>query len=111
MPHVLAVGPMMTPVMEALERAFTVHKLYEAENPDRLLDEVGPLVRGAASTAFRSMDAALQDRLPKLEIISHFGVGYDSVDVRHAKSRGIDGDQVLAEYREEVKRVESQRKK
>jgi lactate dehydrogenase-like 2-hydroxyacid dehydrogenase len=88
-PHVLAVGPMMPPVMEALERAFTAHKLYEAEDPDRLLAEVGPLVRGAASTAFRSMDAALQDRLPKLEIISHFGVGYDSVDVRHAKSRGI----------------------
>ena len=35
------------------------------------------------------MGAALIDALPKLEIISSFGVGTDNIDVAHAKRRGV----------------------
>ncbi|PRD41300.1 2-hydroxyacid dehydrogenase [Phyllobacterium phragmitis] len=36
-----------------------------------------------------SFDAADIDRLPNLELIASFGVGYDGIDVRHAAARGI----------------------
>jgi len=35
------------------------------------------------------VDAALMDKLPKLEIIANFGVGYDSIDTAAAKTRNI----------------------
>jgi lactate dehydrogenase-like 2-hydroxyacid dehydrogenase len=59
------------------------------ERPDASLvtDELRRSVRGIA--AFGGINAALMDALPNLEIIANFGVGYDSVDVRHAARRGI----------------------
>lgn len=44
-------------------------------------------VRGVV--AMTTIDAALIDALPHLEIIANFGVGYDAVDARHAASRNI----------------------
>ena len=35
------------------------------------------------------VDAALMDKLPKLEIIANFGVGYDTVDAAEAGRRGV----------------------
>lgn len=40
----------------------------------------------ACSGSFASTD---MDRLPKLELIASFGVGYDGIDISHAASRGI----------------------
>lgn len=36
-----------------------------------------------------ALDSSVMDRFPKLEIISHMGVGYDGVDVRAALERDI----------------------
>ena len=44
-------------------------------------------MRGIAGMT--AISAAFIDALPKLEIIANFGVGYDSVDARHAGTRGI----------------------
>ena len=44
-------------------------------------------VRGVAGMT--AINAAFIDALPKLEIIANMGVGYDSVDARHAASRGV----------------------
>ena len=44
-------------------------------------------IRGIASMT--GIEAAFIDALPKLEIIASMGVGYDSVDARHAASRGV----------------------
>ncbi|RWO92779.1 2-hydroxyacid dehydrogenase [Mesorhizobium sp.] len=59
------------------------------ERPDASLvtDEMRRTVRGIA--AFGGINAALIDALPNLEIIANFGVGYDSVDARHAAQRGV----------------------
>jgi lactate dehydrogenase-like 2-hydroxyacid dehydrogenase len=88
-PEVLITGPLMPFMTEALERRYVVHKLYEAENRDALLKAVGPRIRGVATGGHHGPDAALIDALPKLEIISSFGVGTDSIDVAHAQARGI----------------------
>ncbi|UCI07781.1 2-hydroxyacid dehydrogenase [Mesorhizobium sp. B1-1-8] len=56
-------------------------------DPSELTDEMRETVRGIAS--FGGIDAAFIDALPNLEIIANFGVGYDSVDARHAAARGV----------------------
>lgn len=71
----------------ALAERFTVHKLFEAQDQAAFLKEVGPRVRAIAAGG--SIDAALIAALPKLEIISSFGVGYDSIDIAAAKARDI----------------------
>ncbi|MGN6683767.1 MAG: 2-hydroxyacid dehydrogenase, partial [Devosia sp.] len=79
-----------TKLLESCERAlaakYTVHKLHEAADKNALLAAVGNSVRGIAGG---SVKAELMDRLPKLEIISNFGVGYDSIDTQAAKARNI----------------------
>src|SRR3954469_11265699 len=89
-PDVLMLGPMLPLVMEKLDAAFTVHRLWEQKDQDAFLREIGPRVRGVAiSTAHKRADAALFDLLPHVEIVSGFGVGYDNVDAAEAARRGI----------------------
>ncbi|MGO4707421.1 2-hydroxyacid dehydrogenase [Microvirga sp. 2MCAF38] len=87
---VLMTAPMLPLVMEKLDAAFTLHRLWEANDRNAYLKDIGSKVRGVAtSTVHGKFDAALFELLPKLEIISSFGVGYDNVDVHEAVRRGI----------------------
>ena len=72
-----------------LEKEFSCHRLYEAADPAQMLREVAPRVRGVAPFGPPGADAALMDALPKLEIISNFGVGVDAIDLAAAKKRGV----------------------
>lgn len=85
--EILVPGPIMDSVHEALEAAFTVNRLWEAEDREAMLAEVGPRVRGIA--VHGRCDAALMAACPKLEIVSSFGVGYDGVDVTHARAGNV----------------------
>ena len=69
-----------------LAQRYTVHKLHEAADREAMLAEVGPRIRAIAGG---NVDAALMDRLPKLEIIANMGVGYDTIDTAAAKARNI----------------------
>jgi lactate dehydrogenase-like 2-hydroxyacid dehydrogenase len=71
---------------QELAKRFTVHKLHEAADRDALIAELAPRLRAIAGG---NVGAALMDRLPKLEIIANFGVGYDSIDTAAAKARNI----------------------
>lgn len=71
---------------KALAERFTVHKLHEAANKAELIARVAPTVRAIAGGA---VDDALMAKLPKLEIIANFGVGYDSIDTNAARARNI----------------------
>jgi lactate dehydrogenase-like 2-hydroxyacid dehydrogenase len=59
------------------------------EDPEKKLKEVSENITGVISTAWFGVSAKVIKALPNLEIISHFGVGYDNVDVQAAKKRGI----------------------
>jgi lactate dehydrogenase-like 2-hydroxyacid dehydrogenase len=85
--EILMPKPVLASVEEALDREFTVHRLWQAENPDAFLQEVGPRIRGIAT--FHGCDAALMQACPRLEIVSSFGVGYDNVDTGYARAHGI----------------------
>jgi lactate dehydrogenase-like 2-hydroxyacid dehydrogenase len=89
MSEILLLAP--SPVIEDLLRAhgLGVVRGWEAPDLDAELARVGRSVRGLASTYQVRVDARLLDRLPGLEIVAHFGVGYDTVDVAAAAARGI----------------------
>ncbi|MDF3022946.1 MAG: 2-hydroxyacid dehydrogenase [Alphaproteobacteria bacterium] len=87
--EVLVMGPIPAAQLEQLEKNYRIHKLWQAENPEAKLNEVRNNITGMVSTAFFGVTAKIIRALPNLEIISHFGVGYDSVDVKAAKEQGI----------------------
>lgn len=87
---ILMTAPMMPVVIDALDKAFTLHRLWEHEDRESFLHDIGPRIRGVAtSTLFGRMDATLFEHMPNLEIVSSFGVGYDNVDVTEAAKRQV----------------------
>jgi lactate dehydrogenase-like 2-hydroxyacid dehydrogenase len=82
-------GPMMPMIEEQLDQNFTVHRLHKAADRDKLLAEVGGKVRAIAATPATRIDQSLMSKLPKLEMIGAFGVGYDSIDAKWAGENGI----------------------
>lgn len=87
--NILLVKPSTPLVMDALDAAFTLHRLDQQDDPDAWLAEHGDSIRGIVSSASFALDGALMDKLPNLEIASNFGVGYDNVDVAAARDRGV----------------------
>jgi lactate dehydrogenase-like 2-hydroxyacid dehydrogenase len=86
---VLATGTMMPLIMEQLESTFTLHRLPAPAERDAFLAAVGPRIRAVATGGHARMDAATMGRLPRLEIVANFGVGYDSVDAAWAGQNGV----------------------
>jgi lactate dehydrogenase-like 2-hydroxyacid dehydrogenase len=75
---------------EALARAFTVHRLWDAKDPPVFLEEIGPRIRGLTSPPYpQPIDAELLATMPNLEIISMFAAGYDAVHMPTVQERGI----------------------
>jgi lactate dehydrogenase-like 2-hydroxyacid dehydrogenase len=88
--EVLLIGPPKPTITDGLSAAFIVHRLADAKDQDIFVAEVGPRVRAIASTmTFPRVDGALMGRLPKLEIVASFGVGYDHIDAKWAGAHGI----------------------
>jgi lactate dehydrogenase-like 2-hydroxyacid dehydrogenase len=75
--------------MATLLSEFTCHKLFAAENKERFFEDLSSKVRGLATFGPLSVDGKLMDALPKLEIISNFGVGVDAINLDDAKKRAI----------------------
>lgn len=88
-PDVVLIAQYPPQIMAVLEDNFTCHKMYEAADREAFLASVAGKARGLASTGVHGAPRALIQALPKLEIISGFGVGYDAVDLPTVKERGI----------------------
>src|SRR3954452_3201164 len=67
-------------------RSFNMVRIERAD-ATLVAGDIAGKARGVAGMT--AIDAAFIDALPKLEIIANMGVGYDSVDARHAASRGV----------------------
>ncbi len=86
----LMLAPGMMEITEPLEQRLTLLRLWEAADPEAMLTEVAPRVRAIVATGHGArIDAALMARLPKLEIVASFGVGYDHIDAAWAGAHGI----------------------
>ena len=87
-PEILVRSTFMPYVLDQIDAAFNTRKSYESDNAEAFIDQVAPQIRGLAGWG-GPVDKALIDRLPNLEIIANFGVGYDAVDANYAGSKGI----------------------
>jgi lactate dehydrogenase-like 2-hydroxyacid dehydrogenase len=68
---------------------FVLHKFQSQRDLDGLTPDVADRVRGVAVTGLVPADRTMLSRLPKLEIVSSFGVGYDHVDSKYAAQHGV----------------------
>lgn len=88
-PHVLQAGPYPDWDQTPLDAAFTIHRWWEAADKDAFLAKVGPDIRAIATRGDLGASEAMIAACPKLEMISVFGVGYDSVHLPSCRARGI----------------------
>lgn len=84
--EILQTGKLLDSCETALAERFTVHKLHEQADPQAWLAANGGRIRAIAGAG---VSADLMASLPNLEIISGFGVGYDSIDTAAARARNV----------------------
>jgi hypothetical protein len=89
-PDVLLIGAKKPVMVKGLEPKVTLHYLVDANDPDAFLKSVADKVCAIAiAYTANKLDAAFMQKLPKLEQISSFGVGYDHIDAKWAGQHGI----------------------
>jgi lactate dehydrogenase-like 2-hydroxyacid dehydrogenase len=88
-PEILLLVPIYAPTMAALERDYTVHRLWEAPDPAAYLKEKGANVRGVVTFSLHGCERGIIQALPKLEIIASFGAPRRNMDFEGAAARGI----------------------
>jgi lactate dehydrogenase-like 2-hydroxyacid dehydrogenase len=87
--EILVTDTLEAHALASLQILFDVHQLSGTEHDEPLLAEVGPRIRAVVRGSHSPVGEALMARLPRLEIVANFGVGYDGVDVRAAAARGV----------------------
>ena len=92
-PHLLMLEALMPIADPQLDQLFTVHRLHQAADKEALIAKVAADVEAICSfnPAFAptAVPETLMARMPKLKVIGHMGVGYDSIDAAAAGKRGI----------------------
>ena len=88
-PEILMIGPYPDWDMVPLEGAFEVHKLWQAQDRDSLIETHSANIRAIATRGELGAKADLMQRLPNLEIVSCYGVGTDAIDLAYARANNI----------------------
>ena len=88
-PDLLVVGDYAEYDLTPMQEAYTPWHMAEGGTPDHLPPEACAAIRAIAFRGHSYLSGALMDRFPKLGMIANLGVGYDTIDVSHALSRGI----------------------
>jgi lactate dehydrogenase-like 2-hydroxyacid dehydrogenase len=86
--ELLLIGP-SRPVLAKGLANFTIHELDAASHAEAFWPSLRHLRAMTVSAPVESIDEAWYARLPNLEIISSFGVGYDHIDAQGAAKHGI----------------------
>lgn len=86
--NVLLMGPLYPPTVKQLEETYNIHRYWEAADKAALVKSLAADCDAVATSGFFGIKAEVVKALPKLKIVSSFGVGYDSVDVAACKAAG-----------------------
>ena len=76
-------------LIDRLKAEYTVHDFVNPSDPEAMLREIGPNIRGIVAGGMKGPDAALINALDNLEIIASFSVGFDATDVAAAQTKGV----------------------
>ncbi len=86
---IVITAPLPPFLYDPLKADYSCHDYAQAADKPGLLAALGDRIRGLVQGGGTVTPTALLDALPKLEIISVFGVGYDGVPVEYCKARGL----------------------
>ena len=88
-PEILALARFYPATLADLEREYTLHKLWTAQDPAAYMKELSGRVRGVVTTGLAGISRQQMEALPKLEIVSSFGNPRGTVDLAVARERGV----------------------
>lgn len=87
--RILQAGRLLPSLEARLAAEFDTHLLASEADPQAFLAAHGGEFEGFVTSAGVGITAATMDRMPKLRVVSSFGVGLDKLDLAAAQSRGI----------------------
>lgn len=89
-PRILQIGRLPLPALETeLAACYSVACLADQADPQAFLSAHGAEFTGVVTTASIGLKAEVIAALPRLQVISSFGVGFDALDIGAAKARGV----------------------
>jgi len=88
-PDIIVTAPLPPFLYDPLRADYRCHDYAKADDKPAFLAASGGIVRALVQGGGTVTLPTLLDALPKLEIISVFGVGYDGVPVDYCRKRGI----------------------
>ncbi len=88
-PDVIVTAPLPPFLYDPLKADYRCHDYHQSSHKPGLLAAEGQRIRGLVQGGGTVTPTGLLDALPKLEIISVFGVGYDGVPVDYCRKRGL----------------------
>jgi lactate dehydrogenase-like 2-hydroxyacid dehydrogenase len=87
--QVLLVEPLIQLIEDRLDAAYTVHRLYDPTGKAEL-EAALPNIRAVITGGGTGLSNEWMEKLPSLGVIAINGVGTDRVDLKFARSHGID---------------------
>ncbi len=88
-PDILVTAALPPFLSEPLKADYHCHDYYASSHKPGLLAAEGGRIRALVQGGHSATTPELLEALPKLELISVFGVGYDGVPVDYCRKRGI----------------------
>ena len=88
-PEILLAMPIYEPVVADLEREFTLHRLWTADDEEKYLAQSCANVRAVVTVGARGLRPGFIDAFPKLELIACYGTPHGTIDHGAAQKRGI----------------------
>lgn len=86
---VLIIGALLPSLQEAVETQFDATRFWELPDQNAWLAQHGDRIRAIVTSGALGASSEVIGKLPNLEAIFSFGVGYDSIAVDAARDRGI----------------------
>ncbi|KQQ63243.1 hydroxyacid dehydrogenase [Pseudomonas sp. Leaf129] len=86
---VLIIGALLPSLQEAVETHFDATRFWELPDQNVWLAQHGSRIRAIVTSGALGASSEVIGKLPNLEAIFSFGVGYDSIAVDAARDRGI----------------------
>ena len=72
-----------------LSQKYDLHRWDQMNDKQAFLNQTGKDITALVTSAGFGLPDGLIDDLPNLEVITSFGVGYDSIDIEACRARGI----------------------
>jgi lactate dehydrogenase-like 2-hydroxyacid dehydrogenase len=101
--QLLQLNPILIPrVNEHLANTYTVHKLFEMENPQAWLQTHGTQIEAVITGGHTGISRDMLAQLPALKVVAINGVGTDAVDLAYCRERKLAVTATLGALTEDV---------